>query len=300
MDRLSAMRAAAEVAEQGGFAAAARALGLAPPSVSRLVSDLEADLGIRLFTRSTRAVAVTEEGEHYLARARDILAEIDAVHASVRERGERPSGRLRITSVMAFGQEVVAPLAAEFAARHPDVAVEIELSNRRVDLVQEHFDIGVRIGGDAGLDDSGLKGRQIFSQRLIFVAAPGLAADAGAVETLDDLSRLPMVRQVSGGWGVTARLRIGNERRDWTPGGRLIVNSPLAARRAVLSGRVAGLVADYLVRDDIAAGRLVRLLPAVETEPQDVWVVFPHRKFMPAKTRSFLDFLVDGIARLGA
>lgn len=297
MDKLNAMRVFAEVAARGSFAAAARTLGIAPASVTRHIGDLEAELDTRLFDRSTRAVALTEDGATYLARIEPILAGIDEATEELRARRARVSGHLRVTSVISFGQVVLTPLAADFRAAFPDVTLELHLSNRTCDLVDEHFDLAIRIGGDGGLKDSPLMARRIFTQKLIFVATPGYLEDFGQPDGFEALQRHSLVKQISGSWGVTNRFLTPDGPREVRLPEAFVVNSPNAARNAILTGKVMGLQADYLVRDHIAEGRLIRVLPEIETAGQDIHAVFVHRQFMPAKTRAFLDFVTDRLSQ---
>ena len=293
MDRLQAIRVFREVARQGGFAAAARALNSSPPSVSRIISDLEEELGVRLFMRSTRQIGLTEEGEEFLRRGVPLLEELDTVFGEVRARKEEPRGHLKVSCVLALGQESVAPAVPGFMARYPEITVELDISNRKVDLVQEHYDLAIRIGGADGLEDSALRARRIFQQRLRFVATPGYVAEHGVPESLDDLSRHRVAKQVSGSWGAVNRMvRAGAVETVRLPD-TFVVNSPTAARNAVLNGQAMGLLADYLVARHLASGSLVRVLPEYETEEQPIYAVFVHRTYMPAKVRTFIDYLVD-------
>ena len=292
MDRFQAIRTFREVAHQGGFAAAARALNNSPPSVSRLISELEADLGVRLFNRSTRSLALTEEGEEFLKRGVTLVEELDAVAEEIRERKKVPTGHLRVTSVVAFGQERIAPLVPAFMKKYPKVSIELEISNRNVDLIQEHFDLAIRIGGASGLESSSLKARKIFSQQLIFVATPDYIAKFGAPKDLEDLKNHIVVKQVSGNWGRVNVLKIGETTREFSLPEKFVVNSPNAARNAVLTGNTVGLIADYLVAEMIEDGRLVRILSDYETRSQPIHAVYVHRNFMPAKVRAFIDHIV--------
>jgi LysR family transcriptional regulator for bpeEF and oprC len=296
MDRFQAIRAFREVARQGGFAAAARALHCSTPTVSRLLAELEADLGVRLLTRSTRSVGLTEEGERFLRRGVALVDELDAVTAEIRERKTEPRGHLRISSVVAFGQEMVAPALTGFVERYPKVTVELDISNRKVDLVQEHFDIAIRIGGADGLEASALKARRIFSQKLIFVATPEYVAAHGQPTDLDDLARHRVVKQISGTWGRVNEFRRDGAAIAYSLPESFVVNSPNAARNAVLTGRAMGLIADYLVAELIADGRLRRLLPGYETPDQPIYAVFVHRNYMPAKVRAFIDYMVEAFS----
>ena len=298
MVSLKAIRVFAEVAQQGGFSAASRALNISPPSVTRIVSDLEAELGVRLFNRSTRALTLTEEGERFLRGGRTVIDEVDTLTNDIRQRNRQPRGRLRVSSVIAFGQEVIAPLIPGFMEQYPEVEVELDLSNRKVDLIEEHFDLAIRIGGPEGLDTSSLKAKKIFSQTLIFVATPEYVQQKGQPRTLNELADHRVVKQISGAWGRTNRLNREGEVVEVSLPERYVVNSPNAARNAVLSQFAIGLLADYLVKDLIAAGRLERILPEYATLEQPIYAVFVHRNYMPAKTRAFIDFIAAELSNL--
>ena len=176
--------------------------------------------------------------------------------------------------------------------QYPEVTVELDVSNRKVDLIEEHFDIAIRIGGADGLEASGLKARKIYSQKLIFVATPEYVAAHGAPNNLDEVVTHRIVKQVSGTWGRVNQLWHDGKKSEITLPGAFVVNSPNAARNAVLTGRAIGLLADYLTADLIAEGKLTRLLPGYETVDQPIYAVFVHRNYMPAKVRAFIDYIV--------
>lgn len=295
MDMFQAIRAFREVARQEGFAAASRALNVSTPTVSRLISDLESDLGVRLFNRSTRKIGLTEEGEQFLRRGVALFDELEAVTEEIRERQSVPRGHLRISSVVAFGQERIAPALTGFMEQYPKVTVELDISNRKVDLIEEHFDIAIRIGGADGLEASSLKARKIYSQKLFFVATPEYVAAHGAPKDLDEIVTHRIVKQISGTWGRVNQLWHAGKKSEFTLPGAFVVNSPNAARNAVLTGRAIGLLADYLTADLIAEGRLMRLLPGYETVDQPIYAVFVHRNYMPAKVRAFIDYIVKAL-----
>ncbi len=293
MDRFQAIRAFRAVASQGGFAAAARSLNSSPPSISRLVAELEADLGVRLFTRTTRTVSLTEEGEEFLRKGGALVDELEAVADEIRSRRQVPKGRLRISSVVAFGQERIAPTLPAFMDKYPDLSVELDISNRKVDLVQEHFDLAIRVGGPAGLDASALTARKLSTQKLIFVATPGYIARHGAPDDLEGLDQHRVVKQVSGTWGRENALRRNGQVQAYNLPETFVVNSPNAARNAVLTGGAIGLLGDFLAAGAISEGQLVRILPDYETLAQPIFAVFVHRTYMPAKIRVFIDHLTE-------
>jgi len=293
MDKLHAIRVCREVARQGGFAAAGRRLNISTPSVSRLVSELEDHLGVRLFQRSTRQISLTEEGDIFLNRASVLVDELDVVSSEIRERRSKPRGHLRVSSVVAFGQEKIAPAVPGFLALHPEVTIDLHLDNRHVDLIQENFDLAIRVGGQDGLTASGLMARKLYAQKLIFVATPDYIRQYGAPESLDDVVLHQTVKQVSGNWGVVNLLEHDGAQVEFRMPEKFVVNSPNAAVNAVRSGHVMGLIGDYLVTDMIAQGQLHRILPDYATEDQPIYAVFVHRTYMPAKLRVFIDYIVE-------
>jgi DNA-binding transcriptional LysR family regulator len=295
MDRFQAIRAFREVAAKGGFAAAARTLNSSPPTVSRLVSELERDLGVRLFTRTTRTVSLTEEGEEFLLKGGALIDELAALSDEIRARQQVPTGRLRISSVVAFGQERIAPMLPAFMEKYPKVSVELDLSNRMVDLVQDHVDLAIRVGGPDGLDASALMARKISTQKLIFVATPGYVARYGAPHDLDALERHCVVKHISGTWGRENALWRNGEVRTYSLPETFIVNSPNAACNAILTGGALGLLGDHFAADLISDGRLVQVLPDFETLAQPIYAVFVHRTYMPAKIRAFIDHLIEAL-----
>ncbi|MDJ1018349.1 MAG: LysR substrate-binding domain-containing protein, partial [Paracoccaceae bacterium] len=263
------------------------------PSVSRIISDLEEDLGVRLFNRTTRHVSLTEAGEEFLTRGSLILEEWESLRDHTASTHSSPKGRLRVSSALAFGTERIAPLAARFQDRYPEVKIELHISNRKVDLVYERFDVAIRIGGREGLDDSSMMARRIHSQHQIFAATPSYIERFGVPEDLEGLSQHRLIKQVSGSWGATSELLVEEEKVPWRLPDDFVVNAPTGARSAVRAGSGIALVAEYLVREDLAAGRLVRVLPEVRTTDQPIYAVFAHRDYVAAKIRTFVDFLVD-------
>ena len=237
MDLTQNMRVAREVARLGAFAAAARSLNISAPSVSRIVSDLEQDLGVRLFLRTTRQLSLTEEGAMFIQRAGQVLEDIDSLRADLLEKDRAPRGLLRVSSVVAFGNEVLPDIIARFRRSYPEIDVELDVSNRRVDLLEEHVDVAIRIGSAEGLEDTSMVARKVYSQTLIFVASPEALDLHGVPERPDDLAARPLVRFVTGRFGRT-HLLVGpeGETETFDLPGQFVVNSPLAARNALLAG----------------------------------------------------------------
>ena len=258
-----------------------------------MVGDIEDDLGLRLFHRSTRKVSLTEEGTLFLNGAAALVDELDMLCGEMRARRTEPRGHLRVNSVLAFGQEMIAPVVPGFLARYPAVTVDLEMDNRHVDLIQDGYDLAIRVGGQDGLTASGLIARKIYAQKLIFVASPEYIQRHGQPDTLEAIEQHLTVKQVVGTWGIENRLVRQGKTINYRMPGSFVVNTPTAAVNAVSSGHALGLIGDFLAAGPIARGELCRVLPDYETEDQPLYAVYAHRSYMPAKLRVFIDYLVE-------
>jgi DNA-binding transcriptional LysR family regulator len=287
MDRLEAMRIFITVAEQAGFAGAARQLRLSPPSVTRAVAALEERLGASLFQRSTRHVRLTEAGQRFLTDARRILAELDEAEASVAGAHGEPRGELSITASQMFGRIHVAPLVQDFLALHPAVSARLLLIDRVTNLIEEGFDIAVRI---ANLQDSSLSAIRVGHVRRVVVAAPDYLARHGVPRHPDDLLRHPAVMFSAGmaidDWVFRDNIQI-------TPQARFAVNSSEVAIGAAIAGHGVTRVLSYMVAPALAAGRLQVVLADYELPPVPVQLVHAEGRRANPKIRAFLDFAVE-------
>lgn len=292
MNRFAEMEAFLAVAEAGGFTAAARTLRLSPSAVSKLVSRLEDRLGARLLQRTTRQVALTAEGRLYLEQARGIVAEIDAVEASVGGAEAEPRGLLRITTAHGFGMAQIMPLIGAFTARYPRVEVQIDFSDHFVDLVTEGYDVGVRLGH---VQDEALIARKLAEHRRMLCAAPAYLARHGVPRQPEDLaqhraifsSNAPVINE----WPLT---RADGSVGRFAPPMAVATNSGDAMYRLILEGVGIGNTADFLAHEDIAAGRLVTVLDdRLVSATWPVHAVYPARKHLAAKVRRFVDFLAE-------
>jgi len=292
MDMLQAMRAVTEVAHLGSFTAAGRAMKMSTPSISRLVGELEADLGVRLFNRTTRQVALTPEGQDFLQRGDAILQEINALRDVTQERHQLPSGKLVVSSALAFGNEMLAPSIPEFLSRYPSVSVELNLGSRTVDLVAEHIDVALRIGV-GGLPDSSLTAVKIHDYKLIFVASRDYVDNHGAPKILDDLQQHRMVKLSTGSWGHVQTLRTPEGLIDFRLPESYGVDSYRGQLRATLAGYGCALMHDIVAQPEIDTGQLVRVLPDCETIEQSIYAVYVHRTFLAARIRVFIDFMME-------
>jgi len=281
----------ARVAELGSFSRAAERLGYPKSTVSRRLAALEQRVGERLLLRTTRRQTVTEFGLQLLEHARQVVAEVDAVAALSERRQAAPSGRLRVSMPSDFANLLLTDALAAFVALHPGIALELDLSARRVDLLGEGFDVAVRIG--ALPDDALLAARQltVFSSGLY--AATSYLAEHGQPATPEDLAQHNAVRLLGGnGEPVAWRLLRGDARWEGLAPGRITANAPELLIGLIRTGAGIAAVPDFFAMPWVRQGVLQRVLPDWCLPSQTASAVFPGRKLMPAKTRVFIDMLL--------
>jgi len=280
----------ARVAELGSFSRAAERLGLPKSTVSRRIAGLEARIGERLLLRTTRRQTLTEFGRELLEHARQVAVEVDAATALRDHRQAAPSGRLRVSMPSGVANLVLSDMLAAFVSLHPAITLEVDLSPRRVDLLGEGFDAAVRIGSLP--DDALLAARRLTAFSTGLYAAPAYLADHGGPATPDDLPRHAAVRLLSpDGELVPWSLTQGAQRWEGVPPGRVAANSPELLIRLACAGAGIAAVPDFFAQPFLQRGELRRVLPDWRLPSHPVWVVFPGRKLMPAKTRVFVDML---------
>lgn len=289
--RLDQIAAFAAVADGGGFAPAGRLLGRDASVIARRVDALEARLGVRLLSRSTRRVSLTEVGETYLRRVREILSELAAAEAEATEGAASPRGLLRISMPLTFAQRWVVPWLPAFLNRHPLIEVELHHADRYIDLVGEGFDLAIRLGE---LPDSSLIVRRIASYDTVLCASPSYLAAHGTPERLEDLEHHRCL-------GVTLphlwpewRLRRGDERASARVGGQMRFDDGGTMVLAAVHGAGIVLASQWSSGRELADGRLVRVLPEWRYDREGaVQIVMPQGRLVPAKTRLFIDRVVQ-------
>ncbi|HRD34887.1 MAG TPA: LysR family transcriptional regulator [Rhodocyclaceae bacterium] len=280
----------AHIVEQGSFSRAASRLGMPKSTLSRRVSGLEQALGERLLLRTTRKLALTEFGHAVLAHARQIDDELGAAAALAAYRQRRPSGRLRVSMPSDFANVVLVDLLAAFAALHPEVTLDIDLSPRRVDLIGENFDLALRMGDLP--DDANLVARPIGVFPAGLYAAPDYIREHGNPRAPADLSSHAMLCLANrSGEAMGWRLgRTGGEHYI-EPHPRFIANSPELLIRLARAGSGIAAAPDQYANAFCARGELMRILPDWCLPSVSGWAVFPGRRLMPAKTRAFIEML---------
>jgi DNA-binding transcriptional LysR family regulator len=288
MDRLKALQTFVRIADAGSLTKAAHALDLSLPAVVRSLAALEAHLRARLFNRTTRRVALTDEGRRYLEYARRILATLEEADRAIGTDLSVPAGVLRVTAPVLFGQLHVAPAVTRFLQKHPLVQVDLELLDRVVNLVDENFDAGIRIGE---LADSTLVARAIGQVRRVVVASPAFLRRHGSPRLPQDLQALDCVRVSSGSNNTWSFLHDGK----WVAvpvRGSLRCNHVQAAVDACVGGLGCGLFMSYQVAALVEQRRLRIVLDAFEPPPRPVSLVVPQARLLPARTRVFIDSML--------
>jgi len=293
MDRFQEMRAFVAVVEAGSFVRAADAMQLSKPAVSRQVAELEARLGVRLLHRTTRKLSLTEEGDVFYARCKEVLGVLEEAEAEVTARRDRAVGVLKVSAPVSFGLLHLAPLWAGFMAAHPDVSLELSLSDRVVDLVDEGFDMAVRI---ARLPSSSLVSRRLSSTRTVLCASPRYLKAHGRPKHPSDLARHQVL--------AYNLLSIGESWEFTGPEGavtvkvqpRLRTNSGDTCRAVALLHQGIILQPSFLVAEDLRAGTLVEVLPQWKTLELGIYAVYPSRKHVLPKVRLLIDHLARALA----
>lgn len=291
MDRLEGMEVFARVVEAESFSAAARGLGLSKSAVSKQVSRLEDRLGVRLLNRTTRRLSLTEAGAAFYQGCQRVVAEAEAAEQAITHLAAAPRGTLKVNAPMSFGVCHLAPALSDFMPRYPELTVDMALNDRMVDLVEEGFDVGIRI---AALRDSSLIARRLAPSRRVLCAAPGYLAARGTPLALDDLNAhhcLLYSYQVSGDhWGFGGP---GGERRLKVRG-RLRVNNGDALLEAALAGLGIAFLPSFICGEALRAGRLVHLLPEWSgSNDAAIHAVYPAGRNLLPKVRVFVDFLAE-------
>ena len=289
MDTLTRMRAFIDVVEAEGFSAASRRTGRSKALLSKYVKELEDDLGALLLNRTTRQFSMTEAGHTYYRTAADILKEIDNLADLVRENNTDLKGRLRVSVPRTFVDAEVGQSLIDFAKEHPEVALEIVAEDRFVDLIEESFDLAIRI---TKLEDSGLIARKIADFRVYACASSDFVARHGPIDTPQDLSRVPFIIDTNSRWHNNVRFSGPEGNTISVPvSGPVEVNSPQATLRAAKAGLGVAIIPDFIASPSIQSGDLVTLLDDYVAKDRGIYAIYPHRRYLPAKVRSFVDYL---------
>lgn len=288
------MRVFVRALELGSLSSTARECGTTQPTVSKLLAQLEQSLGVRLFERSTRGLSPTGQGQRFYADAKLVLEQFDLAVSNVQGLNGQASGHLRINAPVGLGQYRINAMVQQFLADHPAIEVELIFNDRFVDLVEEGVDFAFRLGGALPPDAIG---RHLATIPRFLAASPAYLKRRGMPCAPGELSEHDVVRFA---WtpGSTVELFRGEEMAQVEVAGRFRANNALAIREALLLGSGIGMCPEWLVRDLLDRGELVRVLEEWSARPQELYLLYPSRQFQPLRARLFIDFVADQFAAL--
>lgn len=296
MDTLDAMRAFAAVAERSGFSAAADALDRSTASVTRQIAALEQRLGTRLLNRTTRRVSLTSAGSAYYQRCLQLLADLDDLEATIGAQALEPAGVLRVNAPVSYGIERLGALLPGFRARYPQVELDLSLSDRLVDMVEEGFDVAIRITRQPA---PMLIARQLGKVRILACASPAYLARAGTPRHPSDLAGHECLLYHYSPSGDEVRFQGPEGDIDVRLRGGLRANNGHVLNAAALAGQGIVMQPDFLAEPHLAAGRLVRILPDYALDEIGIFAVYTSRSHLAPKVRSFIDYLIECMAEPG-
>lgn len=291
MDTLDGLKTVIAVVETSSFTAASDRLGMSKALVSKYVNEVEKELGIRLFNRTTRQLALTEAGKRYYEQAVILLEQFSAMVDNVTDEQSSPRGLLRISAPVTFGEMKLAPLLTEFSQLYPDLKIELILTNNAIDMLEEAIDVRLRIGG---VDDSNMIARHLKTFPLVLSASPGYLSKYGLPKTPQQIADHACI--------IDSNFRIGKQWPFISPNGSsetinvssaMAANSPQAVREMAIAGGGIAMVPDFIVEDAIETGQLTPVLPNYTTLEFGLYAIYPHRKYIAKKVRCFLDFALE-------
>jgi DNA-binding transcriptional LysR family regulator len=288
MDTLDGLKTVVAVVETSSFTAASERLGISKALVSKYVGEVENKLGIRLFNRTTRQLALTEAGRHYYQQSILLLEQYTALVDKVTGEQSKPRGLLRISAPVTFGEMILSPLLPKFLALYPDLNVELVLTNNAIDMLEEGIDVRLRIGG---VDDSTMIARHLKTFPLVLCASPKYVQQQGLPKTPQQVAEHKCI--------IDSNFRIGKQWPFISPDGKAITvdvqsaisaNSPQAVREIAIAGGGIAMTSGFIVEDAIDDGKLISILPEYTTLEFGLYAIYPHRKYVAKKVRCFIDF----------
>ncbi len=288
MDKLRSMEVFVAAVDSGSFTAAAERFGISAVMVGKHVRELEQRLGAALLTRSTRRQSLTEIGRQYLEQCRAILAQIDAAERGAESLRVAPRGVLKVSCAVSFGMDCLAPMITDYLVQYPEVSVDMSLNDRMIDMVEEGFDVAIRIGT---LEDSSLVARPLRPYGVVICGSPDYLARRGVPQVPADLAQHECLE--FSGWVPQARWRLKGEKDARNvPLSRLRANNSYALKQAALAGFGLVMQAELVLAQDIAAGRLVRVLDDYLPTPRPMHLLYPRARQPTPKLTSFIDFML--------
>lgn len=289
MDTLTRMRAFIDVVEAEGFSAAARKIGRSKALLSKYVRELEDELGALLLNRTTRQFSLTEAGHTYYRRAGEILRDVESLKESVRESSSDIKGRIKISAPRTFADAEIGQCLIDFCAEQPDIILDVRLDDRFVDLVEEGFDLAIRI---TRMQDSSLIAKRIAPFRVVVCGTPELIERVGRPDRPEQLSSLPCIVDTNNRSRNTWQFHNENGPPiSVQVSGPIEINSPLSTQRAALASLGFAALPDFIAQSEVDSGRLVPVLGEFMMRDAGIYAVYPHRRYLPAKVRVLVDYL---------
>ena len=295
MDTLDGLKTVVAVVETNSFTAASDRLGISKALVSKYVGEVEQQLGIRLFNRTTRQLALTDSGRRYYEQAITLLEQFTAMVDNVTGEQTTPRGLLRVSAPVTFGEMKLAPLLPKFIALYPELTIELILTNGAIDMLEEGIDVRLRIGG---VDDSNMIARHLTNFPLVLSASHNYVQQHGLPTTPEQLSEHQCI--------IDSNFRIGKQWPFISPTGQaqsinvrsaLAVNSPQAVREIAIADGGIAMTPNFIVEDALSDGRLLRVLPEYTTLEFGLFAIYPHRKYVAKKVRCFIDFVLEQFSK---
>ncbi|MGY6587989.1 MAG: LysR family transcriptional regulator [Wenzhouxiangella sp.] len=296
MDRIEAMQLFVRITELGSFAAVAQQLGVARSVVTRKIAALESHLGVKLLARSTRKLSLTFEGAAYLEQCRTILELVEGAEADLAEGRSRPQGRIRASIPLSFGLRRLTPVLIKFSREYPELGLELDYSDRQVNLIEEGFDLAVRI--TARLEPTDIV-RRLGGSRLLVLASPAYLAEHGHPKQPRDLTRHECLAYSARGSGQSWEFRVDGKPETVHIHCRVAASSGDALMSAAIAGLGITRQPDFIAADDLAAGRVVSLLDDYAPPPLGIYAVLPGNRHVPLRVRVLIDYLAESLASGG-
>lgn len=282
------------VVELGSFANAAKQFNIATSSVSRAINALEHEIGVQLFHRTTRKIALTQAGDKFHKNILPVQEAMDLTIAELVEDANLITGTLRIAASVSFGQAVLPKIVSAFTAVHSDLVIDLQLSDRRVDLIEEGIDVAIRHGK---LEDSSLIARKLRNVCYHLVAAPEYLERAGIPKSISDLKAMDLMSFSYSSFARKWRFRQGNEMQEMSIMPKFLTSNAMMLKQCALNAMGITLLADWTLETELEKGNLVEVLPDWEVAGEDfetaIWIVYPSAQFVPSRTRAFVDFMVS-------
>lgn len=295
MDTLRAMRIFVRAVELGSLSAVAREQGTTQPTISKLVASLEKHLDVRLFDRTTTSLTPTDQGRRFYERAKRVLEEFGEAVTEAKGLTEKPAGLLRVNAPVSLGVMRLNALMLEFLAIYPDIEIELILNDRFIDLVEEGVDVSLRLGG---APPPNVIARKIGTSRRFLMASPDYLHQHPSLHCPEDLAQHRYLQFAWLSSGNNVELQGPKGQVTVTTSGRYRVNSSLAIRESLLLGAGISIAPEWLVHDLVESQQLVRVLPQWQGPPQDVFLLYPSRRYQPLRLKVFVAFLMERIPSL--